>query len=1849
MFESTHATHQTSLAAKRSRRAALCLTLLGALAFAACSAGPPSLPDPTGKRAQPLEVLDLGVALPITLPESQDPMFSGLTIPPDAPLRGMWSPTRDWPINGLHSVLLPNGRVLSYGTPAGQAATQDGRTFDVWDPAQGFTSVSHRTTYNAQQINSFCSGASFLRNGTLLVSGGNSPLDSSQFSPATGAITTSPDRLADERWYGSMIVLADGRLLMLGGSTPYGALRAYQDPAAAVNAGTVSMTPEIYEPGSGFRSLFGAYSREAFGPDFHRYWYPRAWAAPNGGVFGISSEKMWYLDYSGSGAVRVAGNFKTGVNTSTRPNIGPTSSAVMFAPGRILQVGGNGYHDGHATPSSALATVIDINGAAPVVTEVAPMSFARQWPSATVLPDGRVVVTGGTRYGNNGGADAVYEAELWNPASGAWTTGARAAQIRVYHSAAILMPNGTLLSTGGGAPGPVNNLNAEVYYPPYLFRSAGGGGAELAPRPRMTAVSTLSLAHGSQLDVDVAGATTIQKAILIGASSVTHSFNTSQRRLELPFLQSAGRLAVQLPLSGNDAPPGYYELFLLDGLGVPSNAVLLSLGDSMAPPPVSTLLPRGNAITLQSLPYPDRAVATDAQSLGVLKLLGANPGTTDLASARFIVRDGLADSNCISLEAASTPGQWLRHFSYRIRLAANDGSDTFKADATFCPELGLAGTGFSLRSKNFPTRVLRQRNFELWIDPVATDAGFAEAATFTLREPPLPTLPAIAAPILAAGSTANYAPAISLQGAQFSWNFGDGSEASATSGSPNASHTFAAPGVYLVTLTVRLADGRTVSKSFVQAVRGAIAEGAPRNSSAVALESRPSAAARVWVVNPDSDTVSVIDTQALTRTREIAVGGSPHSVAVAPSGQIWVTAYEPASISVIDPSSLTVARTLGLPVGSRPYGLVFAPNGGSAFVSLAATGQLLEMDATTGALSRTLDVGANPRGLSITASGARLLVSRFVSPPAPGESSASPLLSQAVGEVRIVDLPALAGARVIPIHHSDLSDGPVQGRGIPNYLGAAVISPDAHRAWLPSKQDNIARGTLRDGQNLDFQNTVRAVSSRIDLDSEREVIEERIDHDNAGVASAAVFHPSGVYVFVSLETSRQVAVINALTGSELFRVEVGNAPQGLTLSADGTRLFVQNFMDRSLSAIDLGPLVTNGEFKSTPLATVALVTTEKLASNVLLGKKLFYDARDTRLAKDAYLSCASCHADGADDGRVWDFTGMGEGLRNTISLVGRGGGQGRLHWSANFDEVQDFEGQIRSFAVGTGLLPDAVFSAGTRSQSLGDAKAGLSTDLDALAAYVKSLSRPTPSPFRSTTGLTPAGAAGRELFASRGCVSCHYGSTFSNEDASELKNIGTVRPSSGQRLFGPLLGIDVPSLRDAFASAPYLHDGSASTLSEAITAHQGVTLSETELTQIVEFVRQIDGTEPAVPRPTCTDGVKNGSEASVDCGGSCPLACAVGATCQLASDCLSTLCVAGTCQAPPPSCTDGIKNGSEASIDCGGSCPNACANGASCLVASDCVSASCVSGLCKAAPTCTDGLKNGTETGVDCGGPCSACNACVPTTYQAETMAHSTGGSVSDGWNIWTNGYISTQRTFAAGTTTITVFARGTVAAGVWPNLRLSTGGVVRGNATVSSTAYAAYAFSFTANAGSAELRVEFTNDLNQNGQDRNLYVDRVEIGCSSSPPTPSCSDGIKNGSETAIDCGGSCAADCANGQACSVSADCSSNSCVGGVCQQASGKVSAQLSIQSSWGGGYCANLTVTNPSSSATNTWQVGLNLNQSTITSAWNATFSGTGSLRTVTSNSGSLAAGSSLVAGFCANTTGSNWQPMISSVN
>ncbi len=686
----------------------------------------------------------------------------------------------------------------------------------------------------------------------------------------------------------------------------------------------------------------------------------------------------------------------------------------------------------------------------------------------------------------------------------------------------------------------------------------------------------------------------------------------------------------------------------------------------------------------------------------------------------------------------------------------------------------------------------------------------------------------------------------------YRWSFGDGTPDTAFSSSPSTSHLFSTPGRFLVTVTVRDDTGREVTSSYRQAVYAPLTASRPAASTSIAYETRTGVNSRLWVVNPDNDSVTVFDAVTRAKLAEVSVGRAPRSLALAPDGRVWVANTESASLTIIQ-TNFAIAQTVNLPRGSRPFGLVFDPAGQNAYVALEGTGKILKLNPTTGATIASLNVGLNVRHLSVTADSARILATRFITPRVPGEETSAPQTTVAGvkygGEVVKVNIATFAIEGTVILEHSEQPDTSNSAHGIPNYLGAAAISPDGLSAWVPSKQDNIKRGTLRNGGVLTHDMSIRSIASRIVLATLTEDVAGRIDFDNAGIASAAAFDPRGNFLFTVLEGSREVAVADAWAKQEILRFPAGRAPQGLALSPDGRTLYVQNFMDRTISIHDLNALANGAE--TPPPAPVVLncVTTEKLAANVLLGKQLFYDARDNRLALQQYISCAACHNDGGQDGRIWDFTQFGEGLRNTITLRGHGGiAQGPLHWTGNFDEVQDFEGQIRNFAGGLGLMSDTNFHAGTRSQPLGDTKAGLSADLDALAAYLSSLTKNGDSPDRNADGtFTSAALAGQSVFQQQNCAQCHAGPQFTDSALNVFHDVGTLKPSSGQRLGAALTGLDTPTLLGLWANAPYLHDGSAATLEAAVSAHNGAAINATDLSNLVAFLRQLDDGGSAAP------------------------------------------------------------------------------------------------------------------------------------------------------------------------------------------------------------------------------------------------------------------------------------------------------------------------------------------------------------------------------------------------------------------
>ncbi|HEX2220402.1 MAG TPA: galactose oxidase-like domain-containing protein, partial [Gemmatimonadales bacterium] len=260
------------------------------------------------------------------------------------------------------------------------------------------------------------------------------------------------------------------------------------------------------------------------------------------------------------------------------PNNRDYGTAVMYEPGKILYAGGGG-HTGWPTPDArsnqptATAEIIDLSQSSPQWRNTSPMSAPRRHLNSTILPDGQVLVTGGTRgagFVNIDPSLAAREAEVWNPATGEWTTLAANSKMRVYHSVSLLLPDGTVLhgasgdamaiQPGGGVVPVPNERNHEIFSPPYLFRGA---------RPRVTSVPA-TVGYGEVFSVATPNAAQITDVRWIKLGSVTHAFDMGQRANTLSFTATETGVQVTAPANPNLAPPGHYLLFILNRNGVPS-------------------------------------------------------------------------------------------------------------------------------------------------------------------------------------------------------------------------------------------------------------------------------------------------------------------------------------------------------------------------------------------------------------------------------------------------------------------------------------------------------------------------------------------------------------------------------------------------------------------------------------------------------------------------------------------------------------------------------------------------------------------------------------------------------------------------------------------------------------------------------------------------------------------------------------------------------------------------------------------------------------------------------------------------------------------------------------------------------------------------------------------------------------------------------------------------------------------------------------------------------------------------------------------------------------------------------
>jgi YVTN family beta-propeller protein len=582
----------------------------------------------------------------------------------------------------------------------------------------------------------------------------------------------------------------------------------------------------------------------------------------------------------------------------------------------------------------------------------------------------------------------------------------------------------------------------------------------------------------------------------------------------------------------------------------------------------------------------------------------------------------------------------------------------------------------------------------------------------------------------------------------------------------------------------------------------------------------------VWVVNSDHDSVSRIDTAAQAATVFALPGPGPHKPAglavTADGSQVWVAAHDSDTVFVLDGQSGAVAHAFAMPTGSGPMAAAISPDEARVVVTLHRAGAAAVFDAAAVAHTATIQgLFRRPWGVAFTSNPDEAWVVHTVTE---GEDSV----------ITALDLAALnVKARVILKSVDPKDSNAVQSNYTPKVAEGGYIltrghpaqPPGVNQLWFPLQYQNFHNPAF----NPD--STVQSVVHKIDLatlkmlndpgnTSHRLVLSAKESHQgntrigdgwNAGISGPQdmAFNAAGTTAYLIGEYSNDVLVfptnvtrVKPAGAQPLTEIAVGNAPTGLVASPAAERLYVLNSLSRDVSVIDT---LTNTELARIP-ATPG--HPEPLAAGILNGARLFNLSSDPRISSNAKMSCASCHVDGDGDALMWDFAQFGAGSRKTLRLRGLSlafapgaGGLGQLHRSGDRDEVQDFDHTFRAVIMGgTGFIP------GTPHPSLGPPNAGLSADLDDIAAYVLSLEPTQRSPHRDADGsLSPAARRGAMIFKNAapqspynvGCAGCHPAPAFTDFD---YHDVGGHTP--GTELEGP--PFNTPSLVGAWDDAPYV-------------------------------------------------------------------------------------------------------------------------------------------------------------------------------------------------------------------------------------------------------------------------------------------------------------------------------------------------------------------------------------------------------------------------------------------------------------
>ena len=419
---------------------------------------------------------------------------------------------------------------------------------------------------------------------------------------------------------------------------------------------------------------------------------------------------------------------------------------------------------------------------------------------------------------------------------------------------------------------------------------------------------------------------------------------------------------------------------------------------------------------------------------------------------------------------------------------------------------------------------------------------------------------------------------------------------------------------------------------------GSIPAAAKSTASSTVAISRDGA--RLYTVNTDPESITVVDTAAAAALVEISTGAEPRTIALDPRGdRAYVSNFGDSSLSVLDVDRGVTLQTIA--TARSPYGVVVSPDAQSLYVAASGAGQIQAFDTATLTLRRTIAVEAEPRGLAINAEGTRLYATHFLS-----------------GRVSVIDL---VSAEVIAV----ISTG-----GESSAAQFIMIDPSGEKAYVPHSRSRISNA------NLQFDTTVAPLVSVLDLETNSLIRRELLGLDAidrpVGLPFAVAFAADGGVLYVVNSGSNDVSVVDLEIGLGLGHLEVGANPRGIVLSQDERTAWVYNLLAYTVSVIDLEPLAVTAEI---------VVSASPLAAAVQRGKEIFFSSDTPDIARDQWISCAACHFAGLVDGRTWPFS---DGPRNTPPIVGLAN-SAPFHWSGDRVDLFDFQKTVRDVQGGTGL------------------------------------------------------------------------------------------------------------------------------------------------------------------------------------------------------------------------------------------------------------------------------------------------------------------------------------------------------------------------------------------------------------------------------------------------------------------------------------------------------------------------------------------------------------------------------------